>query len=62
MTELELAKKKLSDSLRDRMSKYWEAMKDWYKRKVRKEEVVKVWTFSLSCIYFFLDIQGQFRF
>ena len=35
MTDLEVAKNRLSDTLLDRMSKYWELMKDWYKRKVR---------------------------
>ncbi len=34
MPELELAKRKLSDNLKDRMGQYWEYMKDWYKRKV----------------------------
>ena len=48
MTELELAKKKLSESLRDRMSKYWEVMKDWYKRKVRDYEVLDIFYELLS--------------
>ena len=34
MADLEAAKKKLSDTLRDRMQKYWDLMKDWYRRKV----------------------------
>ncbi len=34
MSDLESTKKRLSDTLRDRMQKYWDLMKDWYKRKV----------------------------
>jgi hypothetical protein len=28
------AKKHLSDTLRDRIQKYWEILKNWYKRRV----------------------------
>jgi hypothetical protein len=36
MADLEAAKRRLSDVLRDNMQKYWNLMKSWYRRKVLK--------------------------
>lgn len=34
MADLEAAKKRLSEVLRDSIQKYWDLMKSWYRRKV----------------------------
>ena len=34
MADLEAAKRRLSDVLRDSIQKYWDLMKSWYRRKV----------------------------
>ena len=34
MADLEAAKRRLSDVLRDNIQKYWDLMKSWYRRKV----------------------------
>ena len=41
MSDLESAKKRLSEVLRDNIQKYWDLMKSWYRRKVFSEKAKK---------------------
>lgn len=38
MSDLDVAKKRLAEALKDSASKYWELMKNWCRRKIAKEE------------------------
>ena len=38
MADLEKARRRLIDALRDKSSKYWELMKSWYKRRISKDD------------------------
>lgn len=40
MADLDGAKKRLVDALREKALRYWELMKNWYRRKVRYGGVV----------------------
>jgi len=35
MADLDAAKKRLVEALKDRSQRYWELLKSWYKRRVR---------------------------
>lgn len=38
MADLDACRKRLLNALRDKGSKYWELMKNWYKRRISKDE------------------------
>lgn len=55
MADIEATRKRLGETLRDRMQKYWDLMKDWHRRKVRLGLLFPVASRYLFC---FADIKG----
>ena len=49
MADLDAAKKRLVEALKDRIQRYWELLKSWYRRKV---SFIRYWSEEFGCALF----------